>query len=338
MNNNTRLDRLEVMPAYFWMYNLYALERNSWKAGARDRRKIKRQHIETDYLAPDTAEEIIGAMALLEKWINAAGLPLEVPLEFPTEIPPETPSQGAGDDEDPEYELPAGDLPPEEETVLAEGLERRRGGAVILKPRRAYAAYRQMLRYYAVKSLAEYLVSRPSLSYADMVGEIEAREGAREWVNLGGQIVPAFRVDELRRKIREREISSWDAVHAAYDDMAAAYPLDRARHGWEIFAATHARSNPNPAGAEGGGHPLKDREAFKEELEALIKTRMWISAQVYVSRAKDFHDPFRGITYRNREEMKQVAGTAEDNGFVKIIREHEKVFTESVTQLIKRIC
>jgi NDP-sugar pyrophosphorylase family protein len=336
VNNNTRLDRLELMPAYFWMYNLYALERNSWKAGARDRRKIKRQHIETGYLAPDTAEEIIGAMALLEKWMNAAGFPLETPLEAPAGFPLEIPSQGAGDDEDPEYELPAGDLLPEEETVLAEGLERRRGGAVILKPRRAYAAYRQMLRYYAVKSLAEYLVSRPSLSHADMVGEIEAREGAREWVNLGGQIVPAFRVDELRRGIREGETASWEAVHAAYDDMAAAYPLDRARQSWEIFAAINVHSNP--AGGEGGGHPLKDREVFKEELEALIKTRIWISGQVYVSRAKDFHDPFRGITYRNREEMKQVAGTAEDNGFVKIIRENEKVFTESITHLIKRIC
>jgi hypothetical protein len=346
VNNNTRLDRLEVMPAYFWMYNLYALERNSWKAKVRDKRKIKKQHIEMDYLAPDTAEEIAGAMGLLETWMNAAGFPLEAPVEFPAEapfeVPLEAPFQGAGDDEDPEYELPAGDLPPEEETVPAEGLERRRGGAVILKPRRACAAYRQMLRYYAVKSLAEYLLSRPSLSHTGLVEEMEASAAAREWINLGGQIAPAFRVDELRRKIREKEIASWEAVHAAYDEMTAAYPLDRARHGWEIFAAIHANSNsnsnPKPACGKAGGHPLKDREAFKEELEALIKTRVWISGQVYASRAKDFNDPFRGITYRNLGEMKQVAGTAADNGFVKIIRENEKDFTESITHLIKRIC
>jgi hypothetical protein len=328
------------MPAYFWMYNLYALERNSWKAQARDRRKIKKQHIETDYLAPDTAEEIAGAMALLETWMSAAGFPVETPpgvqAEFPAGFPPEAPFQ-AGDDEDPEYELPAGDTR-EEETVLAGGLERRRGGAVILKPRRACAAYRQMLRYYAVKSLAAYLLSRPALSHEGLVGEIEASAAPREWVNLGGQIAPAFRVDELRRKIREGETASWEAVHAAYGEMAAAYPLDRARHGWEIFAAAHANSNSNPARGEGGRHPLKDREAFKEELEALIRTRSWISGQVYLSRAKDFNDPFRGITYRNRGEMKQVAGTAADNGFVKIIREDERIFTESITRLIKRIC
>jgi hypothetical protein len=330
VNNNTHLDRLEVMPAYFWIYNLYALERNSWKARARDRRKIKEQHIETDYLAPDTAEEIAGAMVLLENWMNAAGLSPESPLEFP----PEAPVQAAGDDGDPEYELPAGDLPEAEETVPACGLERRRRGAVILKPRRAYTAYRQMLRYYAVKSLADYLLSRPSLSHEALIKEIEASAAAREWVNLGGQIAPAFRVDELRRKIREGETDSWEAIHAAYHEMAAAYPLDRARHAWEIFASFDE-------GGDGGRvsrHPLEDRETFKGELEGLIKTRRWISEQVYVSRAKDFNDPFRGITYRNNEEMKQVAGSAADNSFVKMIRENETVFTESITRLIKRIC
>jgi hypothetical protein len=42
------------MPAYWWMYNLYALERNSWKYIARDKRKHPRLFYETEYLAPDT--------------------------------------------------------------------------------------------------------------------------------------------------------------------------------------------------------------------------------------------------------------------------------------------
>jgi hypothetical protein len=76
VSNNVRKDRLEVMPAYFWMYNLYALERNSWKATDRDKRVVKVQHIETDYLAPDTAEEIIAALARMEGWFEAAGIPV----------------------------------------------------------------------------------------------------------------------------------------------------------------------------------------------------------------------------------------------------------------------
>ncbi|MDR0323565.1 MAG: DUF4954 family protein, partial [Treponema sp.] len=59
VNNNVHKNRLEILPAYYWLHNLYALERNSWKVKNRDRRKIKIQRIENDYLAPDTAEEII---------------------------------------------------------------------------------------------------------------------------------------------------------------------------------------------------------------------------------------------------------------------------------------
>lgn len=68
--NNAQFDRLEVLPAYFWTYNLYALERNTWKSATRDKRKVKQQHIETDYLAPDTACEIAGAIEQLCKWLG----------------------------------------------------------------------------------------------------------------------------------------------------------------------------------------------------------------------------------------------------------------------------
>ncbi|MCL2181438.1 MAG: DUF4954 family protein, partial [Treponema sp.] len=74
VNNNVHKNRLEVMPAYFWMYNMYALERNSWKSKNRDKRKIKIQRVEIDYLAPDTAEEIIYALRLLENLLKNAGV------------------------------------------------------------------------------------------------------------------------------------------------------------------------------------------------------------------------------------------------------------------------
>ncbi|MDR1949814.1 MAG: DUF4954 family protein, partial [Spirochaetaceae bacterium] len=39
--------RREVMPAYWWLYNMYALERNSRKFQSRDKREFKTQRIET---------------------------------------------------------------------------------------------------------------------------------------------------------------------------------------------------------------------------------------------------------------------------------------------------
>jgi hypothetical protein len=55
------------MPAYWFMYNMYALERNAWKYKDRDKRIEKKQLIEYDYLAPDTVNEIFDAIKLLEK-------------------------------------------------------------------------------------------------------------------------------------------------------------------------------------------------------------------------------------------------------------------------------
>jgi len=74
LNNNTSKGRLEVIPAFWWLYNMYALARNSWKFYRRDNRKMKIQNIEFDALAPDTIEEILTARHLLEVWVGKAAL------------------------------------------------------------------------------------------------------------------------------------------------------------------------------------------------------------------------------------------------------------------------
>lgn len=71
ISNDLSKDQLIVMPAYWFMYNMYAMERNAWKSENRDRRTGKIQLIEYNYLAPDTVNEIFHALNILEK------LPLE---------------------------------------------------------------------------------------------------------------------------------------------------------------------------------------------------------------------------------------------------------------------
>ena len=330
VGNNERKNRLEVMPAYFWMYNLYALERNSWKALDRDKRVVKVQHIETDYLAPDTAEEIIAALARMEDWFEAAGVPAAslAPSALPAQSV-EGPEDGAFDG-DPEY-ASMGETGDE---IPAPGLERHKRQAVLLKPRRAWAAYREMLRFYAAKTLIAWLEEHPDLGFSALAETLEAgEEGASpgrgtanrvtDWVNLGGQIVPAFRVDALRSEIREGKIQSWEAIHRAYDEFYAAYPLDRARHAWGVLAYLSIK----PSGAA----------ALISELDYALETRRRILEQVYRSRAKDFHDPFRSITYRNKREMDQVAGKAEENFFVTLTRNNLARFEETVRALRERL-
>ncbi|MDR2049035.1 MAG: DUF4954 family protein [Treponema sp.] len=324
VNNNVRRDRLEVMPAYFWMYNLYALERNSWKTLNRDKRRIKIQHIEADYLAPDTAEEIIAALGMIEQWMKDSGWNLD---EFSRRNPAENlMEEQAGDqDEDPEYDY-SGDG----EVLPACGLERHDRPEVILKPRRAVLADREMLFYYGMKTALEYLEAHPEKSFAGYTAEMEApAENApgriTEWVNLGGQIAPAFRVDGLRSDIKTGKVPSWDAVHTAYDGFFSDYPLDKARHGWETL-----RWLENEA-----AHPFIRAERFAEALDKAALLQEKIAGQVYVSRVKDFHDPFRGITYRNGKEMKKVAGS--ESPFVKLAREKSAAFNERKNSLKKRL-
>ena len=63
VSNDISNNRLLVMPGYWFMYNMYALSRNAWKYKDRDKRTEKIQHIEYDYLAPDTINEMFDAIA-----------------------------------------------------------------------------------------------------------------------------------------------------------------------------------------------------------------------------------------------------------------------------------
>ena len=321
VSNNVRKNRLELIPAYFWIYNLYALERNSWKTRNRDKRFRKIQHIETDYLAPDTAEEIIKALALIEGWMAAEGMDGKT-------------AENSNIEEDPEY-----DFSPinESEVLPASGLERHSRATVILKPRQSVAAYREMLFFYGMKTIMDYLDKRYTVDFSLEQAEAElggSQDGSdktenriKDWINLGGQIVPAFRLDALRKDIREGKIKSWKEIHSRYDAMAAAYDKDRACHAWAVLTFIYAKKD----------RPFEKPEDFKTALEKTVQIGGWMKEQVYLSRAKDFNDPFRSITYRNNAEMDQVVGKAEDNPFARIAEENNRRFTELAKALKTKI-
>ncbi|MDR0494727.1 MAG: DUF4954 family protein [Treponema sp.] len=297
VNNNVHKNRLEIMPAYFWMHNLYALERNSWKSRERDRRKVKVQHIETDYLAPDTAEEIIAALSLLEGWLGEAGF-------------------SAGD-------MAGIDGTHELRMIPCRHMERGKRHQVIIKPLEAIAAYRQMLRWYAAKTIAVFLDTRHELDYNGVRELLDETPGKRvsEWVNIGGQIAPAFRVDALRKEIGEGKYQNWDEIHQAYELWHEAYPLDKARHAWALL----------------NGGVVNSAAILKQELSAAIDTSRWISGQICQTRAKDYRDPFRKATFRNMDEMERVLGKPEDNPFVRRAFEESRRFEETTVKIITRL-
>jgi Domain of unknown function (DUF4954) len=67
VSNDVSNNQLVVMPAYWFMYNMYALERNAHKYVDRDKRTARAQLIEYNYLAPDTINEIFTSLSHLQK-------------------------------------------------------------------------------------------------------------------------------------------------------------------------------------------------------------------------------------------------------------------------------
>lgn len=256
VNNNTSKNRLEVMPAYWWMYNMYALNRNMTKFAKRDKRKKKAQHIVFDPLAPDTAEEIINGRMLLKSWIEQAY------LKF---------------DKDKEHI-----------EVYAYGMEKGKRKTVILKWKEGYEAYEEMLIYYAMETLTK---KNTDTSMPEPLEEGTERE--REWVNIGGQLIPQHDIDTLIAAVEQGSVNSWDQVHQCYDEWWEQYPSLCRRHAYQTLCLLAGRPNLTP-------------ELWQQYLTRYASIQHFVTDEIKITREKDNTNPYRRMTYRNDNEMKAV--------------------------------
>lgn len=314
VSNDTSKDRLVVVPAYWWMYNMYALARNSWKFSTRDKRKTRTQHIEADAFAPDTIEEIIHAMSLLEIWVGKAHLRSLGELSDST---PEEAVVAAG-----EKLLGGTDESLGGIIVLGEKMEASRRPVIIRNSYKAYRAYRQMVMHYAMRNLVAYLKQNPSATRESMLQAL-AGERQRNWVNLGGQLVIESDAHALIEDIKSGRLGSWSAIHQRYDALWAAYPLQKQRHA--LACLLHLLDSSTVSEA-----------AWDRCLEESMQIQEKISEQVYITRKKDYENQFRQITFRNSEEMAAVMGDAEHNSFVRQVRAETDEYRATIEALRNR--
>lgn len=242
VNNNVRTGELEVMPAYWWMYNMYALIRNGWKYKKRDKRARKLQNIEYETFAPDTIEEILAAMDLLKGWIEKA-----------------RPEKSAG-----KREIHA------EVEVFADDMEHGKRRVRILKPFEAYDAYNQMLVYYAAGTLLKYSEGKGPETFDWLSEELFTEKRIAKWVNLGGQLMAKDDFDELRNDIKSKKLETWEQVHERYDSLWNDYPLQKAQHACKVLCRLFGKDNISEA----------DWESVKQqyaEVEQVVKERTYES-------------------------------------------------------------
>ena len=201
VNNNAAKDQLEVMPAYWWLYNMYAMRRNETKFAQRDRRIDGSNRIEFNPLAPDTVEEIVCARELMRHWTEQAYL--------------RSPQQG------------------DKIEITANGMEHGKRKVVILKAAQAYAAYEQMLYYYIGQVLTADGRQMPDASLA---GKREIH-----WVNLGGQLMPQSDLDKIVSDIEnDRESNTLSDIITKFNVekqhlWLMEYPQQKRQHAYRLL-------------------------------------------------------------------------------------------------------
>lgn len=307
VSNEENTNTLKIMPGYWFMYNMYALARNSWKYVDRDKRIAKVQHIEYDYLAPDSMEELLHALELMEtatgRALGASGTP-EAIRESGRHLLINDPAKA------------------ETLEILAEEAENSRRKTLLLKVHKSYPLFRELVILYAVRNLLKQATELGLTSFTAF--KTFAQDAKRSaWQNIGGQLMKAETVAKLKNDIREGKISSWQEVHNSYQQSGTAYPKDKLLHAIGCLLDNHHISIHELTGAQ-----------FKTFLEQSVGTLSNITDGIYRSRAKDYVNPYRQMVYESKEEMETVIGKLEDNSFIQHTITDLASFKKQVTEII----
>ncbi len=286
-------DRIVVMPAYWFLYNMYALARNEGKYIDRDKRTNKIQLIEYMALAPDTINEMFGAIETL-KILTAKAHAKNEGSSIPDHQLAETGEQILQDEQ---YDL-------SKLTITAPSFENSRRSPILIKVREAYKAYMEMIRYYATLELTAYMEEKQAGGIEDLRSRFAGSE-RKEWMNIGGQLITKGDVQQLLDGIHDNSISGWEAVHKFYVNKGAAYREDKAAHAYasllEVAGLDAAELTPS---------------VFEGMQDEALRTKSWIVDCIRESRKKDYENEFRKMVYNSDEEMEEVLGRLDENSFI----------------------
>ena len=317
ISNDVSADELIVMPAYWFLHNMYAIARNSWKYVDRDKRIDRTQLLEYDYLAPDTIGEMVTALTLLERYTGLALVKAEG-------------RRGKHSDED-LVVIGAALLRDEPSKVdsleiVAEGWENSDRKVRLVKVAPAWAIYRDLITYHAANQLLRLIREESVDSYEELLKLIPSSLPLQGWVNVGGQLIRETQLEQLNTQIRAGKIKSWEQVHLWYVRQGEQYFFDRLVHALAALKAVTGFSlrRGGPAG-------------LRKLLEESVGIKERLTGEIYTSRAKDYTNPFRKMVYESTEEMNAVVGRLQDNGFIRQEKEALKKYRREVEEVLKKV-
>ncbi len=296
VSNDVTHDQLIVMPGYWFMYNMYALARNSWKYVDRDKRVERIQHVDYDFLAPDTINEIFEALQLMEVCTAKA----YTRKNNDTKQYSNDELRVLG-----KQLLKSGNKEINHLEVCASDFECSKRKVLLCKVPQAYHMFEELVIYYGINELINYFDDNKSTRIADLQ-KVFAECKREEWVNVGGQLLPAETVETVKKQIKSGSINSWDDLHKSYEDAGEKYRHLRQMHAFASLIEINGSSAESLTA-----------EQLNTYTNIASSVKEWMAKGIFDSRAKDYSSSFRKLVYDTNEEMNEVIGKLEDNSFIR---------------------
>ena len=317
VSNDVTNNQLVVMPGYWFLYNMYALARNSWKYTDRDKRIDKTQTLEFDFLAPDSVNELVQSITLLQKFTGKAWLKKEDNNKKVSDEEAIDIGKILLDTQDPVVN---------ELVILADGFENSRRPVKIIKVLRSYHLFKELVNYYLVQQLLQHIRSNNFKTAEQLIESLPSKSALSPWMNVGGQLILRTEIDKLIKQINAGKVKDWDAVHNFYVQQSKNYQTEKLAHAMaalnEVFDINVKKSSA---------------AIIKSLLHQSITTREWMVKEIYESRAKDYRNPFRKMVYENQEAMDKVVGKLEDNSFIKQEQKGLEEYKKEIQQLVTKL-
>jgi len=190
--------------------------------------------------------------------------------------------------------------------ITTKNFENTGRATVLLKVPVAYQLFKELVSYYAVQQINDFVDREKIQSTESLRTKLPSRIQLSSWKNIGGQLIQQSSVEKLITHITANKIKSWDEIHAFYKTQADNYSNDKLAH---ALAALKQVYGTNMKKITDTGLKLLFQQS--------ITVREWMVKGIYDSRAKDYTNPFRQMTYESTIEMQAVTGKLEDNSFIK---------------------
>lgn len=317
VSNEVHKNELVVMPGYWFLYNLYALARNSWKYVDRDKRDLKIQNIEFNYLAPDTVNEIVSSLRFFEKLTGTAYLKKEKDQQSVTEENAISVGREL-------LESKASII--NELDLFADEFENSSRKVRLVKVLPCYHIFKDLVSYYAIQQLVDFTRANNFSSLQEIQDSLPSKPVLNNWTNIGGQLIPQQEVDKLLKQIQNNKVKSWSEIHEFYKQQGAAYTQQKLHHALAVLKLTH------------GIHLKKVSEAVLVNLlKKNIQVREWMVNQIHDTRAKDYQNPFRKMIYDNEQEMNKILGNIKDNSFINHETTSLTAYRKTLMSVIQKI-